>query len=216
MENRPIAAMVGFAFQGQITGGIKGYPDWATSDHYNVIATTGGQHTRDEIAALVRMMLAERFKLATHTITEQRDGYALVRVTPDRLPTGLRKIDIDCADPAVAANARNARPPANLDDIAPCVIYRAAVTRSGGDSMSNFARWFGAVIGTQVVDETGLEGYYAYTLTYSQPGLGTPPAAAEPPELTTAVKEQLGLRLVPRKLTVTVLIIDHIERPSEN
>jgi uncharacterized protein (TIGR03435 family) len=86
-------------------------------------------------------------------------------------------------------------------------------------SMSALAlRIGGAGLETDVVDETGLEGYYAFNLSACEVlyGPGVDCEALRLPETTTAIREQLGLALVRRKLTVTVLVVDHIERPSEN
>jgi uncharacterized protein (TIGR03435 family) len=71
-----------------------------------------------------------------------------------------------------------------------------------------------------VVDRTGLAGFYAFELTYSTTrslaGQAAASDPATPPEMVTAVREQLGLKLEPQKITTAVLVIDHIEPPSEN
>jgi len=215
MENRPVSALVDFAFRGQITGGIKGYPDWAINDRYNVVATTGGQHGATELAAMMRAVLVERFKFVMHTVTEEQDGLALVRVDPDRVPAGLRKIDVDCADPAQELAARNAsaRMTSPNDAMPPCYTLMGTSMQTGGQAMSQLAQLFGALLEKNVVDDTGLDGFYAFTLSAAELYRST---NSELPTLSTAVREQLGLRLVARRLPVTVLVIDHIERPSEN
>jgi bla regulator protein blaR1 len=77
-------------------------------------------------------------------------------------------------------------------------------------------------LGRRVVDQTGLTGRYDFSLTW------TPDNSAQAvngssgsgqvlgPSLFTAIEEQLGLRLVPVKAPVDVVVIDHIERPSVN
>jgi uncharacterized protein (TIGR03435 family) len=80
-----------------------------------------------------------------------------------------------------------------------------------------------------VVDKTGLAGEFPIHLTFTptssatssldagapRPAIGT--AAVDPgPDIFTAMQEQLGLRLVSAKGPVEILIIDHVERPSEN
>jgi uncharacterized protein (TIGR03435 family) len=83
-----------------------------------------------------------------------------------------------------------------------------------------------AVLDRPVVDHTGLPGRFDFTLTWTPDetqfgGLGMhvpPPAdnASAPPDLFTAMQEQLGLKLESTKAPVDVLVIDHVEKPSEN
>ncbi len=68
-----------------------------------------------------------------------------------------------------------------------------------------------------VIDQTGLKGAYNFTLSYSpeQPAAPDAPAETDPP-MFTAIQQQLGLKLVPSKGPVEVIVIDHIEQPSAN
>jgi bla regulator protein BlaR1 len=66
-----------------------------------------------------------------------------------------------------------------------------------------------------VADQTGLKGTYDFTLKWA-PDLAGQESGADAPSLFTAIQEQLGLKLVPSKAPVEVIVIDHIERPSEN
>ena len=69
-------------------------------------------------------------------------------------------------------------------------------------------------VGHIVQDQTWLAGVYDFTLRYSDDMAAKPDSSA--PSLYTALQEQLGLKLVPTKAPVDVLIIDHVERPSAN
>ena len=85
----------------------------------------------------------------------------------------------------------------------------------GGRPLSTLASSFGSAAGRVVIDKTGLKGDYEVTLRYMpQPSQNPPPD--EPPSLFTAVEEQLGLRLQPDRAPLKILIIDRIERPTEN
>jgi uncharacterized protein (TIGR03435 family) len=66
-----------------------------------------------------------------------------------------------------------------------------------------------------VVDRTGLAGSYDYTLTWT-PALGVGGGDSEGIDVYTAFQEQLGLRLEPQRAPIEMLVIDHLERPSEN
>ena len=79
-----------------------------------------------------------------------------------------------------------------------------------------------------MVDNTGLKGSYSYTLDWTKylqppelpPGVVPPPNAFDPasmePAIATALEEQLGLKLEPGKGPVEMIVVDHLERPSEN
>lgn len=71
-------------------------------------------------------------------------------------------------------------------------------------------------LGRPVVDETGIEGIYDFTLVWTPDG-AVSDAADSAPSILTASQEQLGLRLEPRKITAPALIVDRVERvPSAN
>ena len=88
---------------------------------------------------------------------------------------------------------------------------------SGGMTIDSLVPSLGSLAGRLVNNRTGLQGFYALTLNFSaprQPGDTAPPD--DVPELFTALQEQLGLKLQPEKTMVPILVIDHIERPTEN
>jgi len=101
--------------------------------------------------------------------------------------------------------------------------------------MSMFADVLSRQLGRPVVDKTGLTGKYDFTLKWTpeehegqmfkgagpgaDPGAAPPPpppAEAAGPSIFTAVQEQLGLKLEAEKSPMTVLVIDHVEKPSAN
>jgi uncharacterized protein (TIGR03435 family) len=87
---------------------------------------------------------------------------------------------------------------------------------SGGLSMADFARNISGLAGRMVMDTTGLDGHYEFTLRYStrpEPGDARP---GDAPSIFTALQEQLGLKLEPDRTLLRVVVIDRIERPTEN
>jgi len=84
--------------------------------------------------------------------------------------------------------------------------------RSGGMKMADLGRLIQSGTGRTIVDRTGLDGFYAFTLRYT----GTPSPDSDVPSLFTALQEQLGLRLQTATAPVRVLVIDNIQRPTEN
>ena len=99
-----------------------------------------------------------------------------------------------------------------------------------GQSMAAFANSLGTQVGRPVLDETGLQGAYDFTLTFMpDPGgrgmpAGVPPPGApelppidpNAPALPTALQEQLGLRLESGKGPVEMIVIDSIDQPTED
>ena len=88
--------------------------------------------------------------------------------------------------------------------------------------MREFTRTLSQVLGRPVVDETGLNGEFDLDVLFTPEGLqgalvGPPPAAvADAPSLPTALQDDLGLKLDSRRGPVDVLVVDRIERPTEN
>ena len=78
--------------------------------------------------------------------------------------------------------------------------------------MDMLATYLRGEVGRRVVNQTGLEGYYEMSLRH-RTGTDTDP---DLPSVVSALSEQLGLRLEPSRTTVETLVIDHVERPTEN
>ncbi len=100
---------------------------------------------------------------------------------------------------------------------------------------SKFADVLSRLVGLLVVDKTGLKGHYDFALKWTpdegqggmfkgpgdpgaagQPREPAPPADTAGPSIFTALQEQLGLKLESKKGPVETIVIDHVERPSEN
>jgi uncharacterized protein (TIGR03435 family) len=87
--------------------------------------------------------------------------------------------------------------------------------------MERLAEHLGNQLGRTVVDRTGLPGNFAFELEWT-PDPGEPigpssaPADLSGPSIFTALQEQLGLKLEPQKGSVEILVIGHVEKPSEN
>ena len=97
-----------------------------------------------------------------------------------------------------------------------------------GFSMTALAQLLYPSAGILVADKTGLTGSYDFSLHWTPDDVSTPMAKATEsgmqaaasdfsgPSLFTALQEQLGLKLVPIKFPLEVIVVDHVEMPSEN
>ncbi|HLG58848.1 MAG TPA: TIGR03435 family protein [Vicinamibacterales bacterium] len=187
---------------------ISGGPAWAGKDKYDVTGAPAGQGlpTLPQMRTMIQQLLADRFKLSFHrdkrnlpvySITVASGGPKLTR--NDSNPNGL---------PGLLFRGLGVLPGSNatIDDL-------ASVMQS-------------AVLDRPVVDRTGLPGRYDFMLRWTPDetqfaGLDVRvPAPSNsvdaPPALFTAFQEQLGLKLESTRAPVEVLVIDRIDRPSEN
>jgi uncharacterized protein (TIGR03435 family) len=212
----------------------KTLPAWATSDTYDVTATSplSGTATTAQKQSMLRTMLKERFNFAGHVESREQPAFDLVVARKDgRLGPSMKPSPVDCTaqeaaqrallEAALATGGLPSQPP--LDPAAPPPDCRS---RSGrgvmeGDltmqSLLMSLRLMGA--GRPIVDKTGLTGYYRVHLevTLRQPGADiTTTGASDPSDIFSALPAQLGLKLEDSKIDVNTLIVDRIERPTDN
>ena len=187
---------------------IIGAPAWADTDKFDIKAEpeTPGQPSRQQLNSMVRKLLADRFKLTFHR--EKRVLPAYVLVLEGSAPKIAKSDDNSAAGPGFSGHG----------------FGTIVVTNS---TMSDFVHMLQVlVLDRPVVDQTGLTGKYNFTLTwtpddsqYFRTGMKPvqPSTTADtPPDLFTAINQQMGMRLRATRLPVDVLVIDHAEKPSAN
>jgi uncharacterized protein (TIGR03435 family) len=184
-------------------------PDWINSAKYVIHGKASDlteksmqTMTRDEKSKQLELMkqalLADRFKLKAHFETREMPLYQLI---------------VTKGGPKLKEN-----PATTLGRAA----VGGSIIRGTAVPMHNFIDLLESVPdigGRMVVDKTGLSGTYDFVLKWTPLETGSngaPSSDAESVSLFAAIEEQLGLKLVPTKGPGQVLVIDHIERPSEN
>ena len=205
---------------------IVGGPDWNADARFDIVAKLADDPAggRPAYFLMLQSLLAERFKLMVHTEERDLPIYALTTANKDgKLGAKLQRSAIDCT--AVAARPP-APPPSNTDH--PFCAMRTAPgsLTAGAIPLSQFVRALQPLVQRVVVDRTGLEGNFDIDLTWApeQPPRGqtSPNAPASPPidpngpSIFTAVQEELGLKLEAARGPVDVLVIDHVDHPTEN
>jgi len=201
---------------------VLGLPGWAEiqGERYNVIARSNAGATAEEQQQMWRALFADRMKLAAHYETRDQAGYRRVFAKVDHvLGPGLKPTTLDCANqPALP------RPEAGVD------LRRLAMNRcgfffvegdtiySGGSTIGGLIRMMVPAAGRPIADRTGLPGFYSVVFRFQRIPSRTAavPSLDDPPSLLTAVQEQLGLKLESDRAQAQVLVVDHIERPTEN
>ena len=216
-----IGNLIGRAYEPIARPEMYGLPDWATREFYDISATSPlTAATPEQRTAMLRGMLADRFKLLAHTERRDLPAYDLVLDRKDgRLGPGLVPSDLDCEAIAAARRAAAASGSSDFDPTrpSPCSIRGSGDSISGVAAISVLAQILRTSTGRLVVDKTGLRGAYRMDLMFDQVvvlGGGIPTENSL--SVFTAVREQLGLRLESSRAERDVLIIDRLERPTEN
>jgi uncharacterized protein (TIGR03435 family) len=187
---------------------ISGAPAWVESDKFDIRGKPmDGQPNPIQFKMMLQKLLANRFQLAFHRDKKQLAVYALT-VGKD----GPKLTRSDAASPIP-----------NLIRRGPGDLPARNVT------MEEFAgNLQGAVLDRPVIDQTGLKGRFDFHLQWTPEEIQfasvrgpetspKPPEGAETqPDLFTAIQQQLGLKLESIKAQVDVLVIDKVEKPSEN
>jgi len=180
---------------------ISGGPDWLDSERYDIEAKPDRLATTQQIHLMLQKLLADRFGLVLRRETREMPILALLG---DRGSSKLRVHD----GPEVDFGIR----PGDKGQI----VFT-------GVTMPRFTQFLSIRLSKTVVDKTGLAGVYDFELAWApdEPQRDEGPEHLPQPDpsgasIFTAVREQLGLKLVSEKGPVEFLNITHVERPSEN
>ncbi|MGB6946369.1 MAG: TIGR03435 family protein [Bryobacteraceae bacterium] len=190
----------------QVTGG----PAWTESEKYDMAGKPDvpGQPNVDQMKLMIQKLLADRFQLKFHFEKRDMPAYA-VRIAK----TGAKII-------------RSQDDPKGLPGF---YFGRAAAGTTltfRNSPMSQVTAVLQNIMDKPVVDQSGLTEKYDFTLTFTldpaqavRLGGAPTPAADNPdaaPDVFAAFEQQLGLKLESAKAPVDVMVIDKVERPSEN
>ena len=170
---------------------------------YDIEAKADGDTvpTKDEFRLMMQSLLADRFHLKVHRESKEMPVYALI---PGK------------NGPKFKASAPDADPTAHVK--AAGSNYQFYELLAPKETMDDLANTLWNYVDLPVLNKTGLTGTYDIKLSYTpqfKMGKGTEPDSNEL-SVFTAVQEQLGLKLESQKATMEVLVIDHVEKPSEN
>jgi uncharacterized protein (TIGR03435 family) len=174
----------------------------AADTHFDIEAKVTGSDpatpvklTDHQLQCMVVPLLVDRFRLKTHTETRIRPIYELI------VAKGGHKMTPAPDTPEDGLNMGFSNNDWKLT--------------AHGESMTDFAASLSQARHRPILDKTGLPGRFTFTLTWtSEDDTDTDANAA--PGLTTALQEQLGLKLQSTKGPVDTLVVDHVEMPSEN
>ncbi len=210
----------GYGYVRRPNGDVTGGPGWIDVDRYDVAIKADRTEfgppgpfavLPQDAAEVVRDFLADRFKLKAHTEKKERTMYELRVARGDgKLGPGLTKADGSCAGIYAVATP-----------LPRCqfVLGGGRGVQLGGVTMPELAVFFSAfpALNAEVVDKTGLSGAYDVRMSAFIGGGVANAAPDDPrPQMFTAVQDMLGLKLERVKGLSNVLVVDHVERPTEN
>jgi uncharacterized protein (TIGR03435 family) len=184
---------------------VAGGPAWTDSDRYDIVAATPGDSrpTLDQQMAMLRTLLAERFKLAVHRESRELPVYEL---TVARRGAKLEKSTATDQQPLL------------VNKVFPTHIELPARNATMAQFASMLQR---SVLDRPVVDKTGLTGRYDFSLEWTPDETqfdGRLPASltssGEKPDLFAALEAQIGLKLESSRGSVDVIVIDRVDRPT--
>jgi uncharacterized protein (TIGR03435 family) len=205
-------------------------PGWIDSEPYDVAARIPPGTTKDQFRLMLQGLLAERFDLKVHRESRVFTVYTLV-VAKGGPKLTLSSASPDAAHaPYAASNDKDGFPilppgrPGMAASYSNASSGPVAHWRAQAQTMAAFARMLSVSAlnaGRPVIDKTGLDGKYDFTLAYDvpQPGDDGAISVASDPRLSIAdaVERQMGLRLIDTKQALDVIVVDRAERfPMEN
>ena len=163
---------------------------------------------------MLQSLLAERFKLRVRWETRSFPVYALRRTTTERLGPNLKRIDTTC--PPGYPETISAAPAGCMSKVS---MGRGQV-RGVVRNITEFARLLSIVAGRRVVDDTGLVGAFELSTAFDFGSEGRNPFPNENtdqlPTLRDALRRDLEFKLEAERRDFPVLIVEHVEGPTEN
>ena len=171
---------------------LEGKPDWLDSENFALDAKAAAPVDENQLWLMLQTLLRQRFKLVVHHETKEISVYALI---VGKNGTKLRQWKQGDPVPPRVGGA---------DGFASALTHQTIEHFVSTLNLPGLNAMYG--LNRPVLDKTGLPGVYLFN--YS---------AASPDDFRTGViEDQLGLKLESQKAPVDVLVIDHIEKPSEN
>lgn len=201
---------------------VANLPKWFSTDSYEINARAEGDPTKDQMRLMMQSLLADRFKLAVHFERREFQVLALVLDKPEKTGPKLYPHSKGLPCDASPTNSADLFPPFCDKVLARDKPNRVILMGARNLTMAQIA----AILSTAgrlphfVVDRTGLEGRFDFTLEWTNQSTDlVPPQEAQlllGASYQQALEEQLGLKLHSTKASIDTLVVDHVERPTEN
>lgn len=197
ISNARLAHLVSIAWKIDIMAMIKSGPDWIQrgDERFNVVAKAEdpSKATEQQLLTMLQNMIVERFQMKYHREPQQAQGFALA------IAKNGPHLDLSKSQDADLTFANHQGKPA------PNTPVSLRARRYSMAMLTSFLSTFGGK--GPGVDQTGLTGFYDFTLSWDDDA---------GPTLPIALREQLGLRMESQKVEISNFVIDSAQRPSAN
>jgi uncharacterized protein (TIGR03435 family) len=235
-KNIVLIQYIAFAYKltlNQLQSVVSQVP-WVANEQFDIEARAGGDPTKDQYRMMMQSLLADRFKMTVHYETRQIPVFGLVLAKPGKLGSHLRlhqANDPICSGPPVEP-VRGIYPAdaegfpeacGNIESMEPSGPARF---REGGRDLtmakiasSNMGVLGG--VGRPMLDQTDIKGTVDFSLEWAKTAANVTNSQEfhpdeDAPSFIEALREQLGLKLVPQNGPSEIFVVDHIEHPSLN
>lgn len=220
MVNLPTMQLIASAYPDHE---IQAAPSWVQSERYDVNAKYDHNASESDARLMIRELLTARFNFRAHEEVRMRRGYALVVRDVRRRDAAMQQVS--CPAPSTAGPTaslpQQAKERGEGNQAPPCgaLFAPGGIYYSGGVEMAGFTRVLSGLIGladAPIQNATGMTGHYRFILKFRPEHLPAGVATDDDPSLETALQEQLGLKLNSQTIQIKSLIVDRIERPTED
>jgi uncharacterized protein (TIGR03435 family) len=240
----PLKSFVFVAYDAKDLWRITHVPDWMEKMWFQIEARAGEDVGKDRMRLMLQSLLEERFKLKLHRRMQEVDSYSLVvaqggprlKIAKDEKGNPITSMPSDEENYKKFQDQMHSGNPESATKMGSYMSGDGShmEIRSFPASMKSFAGSLVGQVGRPVIDKTGISGLFDILLSFStgRPKIqiligpdGSPgPPAAQPmslepssgPTVFKALQEQLGLELEPDKALLEFIVIDSVEKPSEN
>jgi uncharacterized protein (TIGR03435 family) len=212
---------------------LQGGPAWINSDTYSIMAKAENAVSMGMMnGPMLQALLEDRFKLKVHRGIKQAQVYVLAAAKAGPKLKPFQQGSCTPLDPERPLGPPQPGKPRGCNMMIRGVPEKGSnivAIDMGSATLDDLSTGLARVVGRPVIDKTGIHGmftiYVEFAVDEGTPGLVPPPDAPRPPvsdepaagsSIFTALQEQLGLKLTPSKGPTEVLVIDRVERPSEN
>jgi uncharacterized protein (TIGR03435 family) len=201
IANARLSHLINIAWDLRSMALLKSGPDWIArgDERFNVVAKAEepGKATEEQLLSMLQTLLIERFQLKFHRETTEMPGFALMRAK-----TGTKLRESESQEARVTFSGEKS---VAIKKPAP---GRPLSLNARGYSMPMLVNLLSRVAERGPgIDKTGLDGVYDFTLSWDEDA---------GPSLSTALREQLGLRMESEKVPVSLFVVDSAQRPSGN
>jgi uncharacterized protein (TIGR03435 family) len=201
-------------------------PDWIGNSRYDINAKVPAGATKEQFRLMLQDVLDHRFRIKVHHEAQDFKAYHLVEakgglklkdaVSTDACAAGNRPASKSCPPGAayvsgIAQSAGNGPPMLTSSPAEGGFIVRGSAQTIS--SLADVLSW--RMPGPGIIDQTGLTGTYDFRLEFANPDVGAQGDFSFP-TLSTALEKELGLKLEPMMVSRDTIVIDRIDRPTEN